>query len=65
MADAHLLEIQQGGQNLVEYSGCLAFAHRSIGDNLAKELTVAAVFHKNVNFVVFADHLVDLSDILV
>ena len=65
MANAHFLQIKQCSQDLLTHLSCLTFAHGSIVDNMAEELTAAAVFHENVNLIVPADHLVDLGDILV
>ena len=65
MADPHPFQVQKCSQNLMKNISCLSFAHWSIIDNMTEKLSVRAIFHDNVDFVVFFDYLVNLSDILV
>lgn len=48
----------------MEYFGSFLFRHGSILVDALEELSIFAVLHEDVNLVVFADHLVDLGDVL-
>ena len=48
----------------MENFGNFLFRHGSILVDALEELSIFAVLHEDVHLVVFADHLVDLGDVL-
>lgn len=64
MADAHIPEVDQRGENLVENASCLFLRDRTFADDAIEELAIGTVLNEDVYFVVFADDLVDLGDVL-
>lgn len=64
MAKSALLEVEQGGKDLMEYSSGFFFRHWTSLIDLVKELSVPAVLHEDVDLVLLLDDLVDLGNIL-